>query len=271
MFAQRLAERWGQAVIVENRPGADGIPAVAAFLAAGDNHTLMFSFAGLITINPYVHDRLSYDPAGDLVPIVSAADNFFAVAVSDTLPAATFEEFVRLAREQPGKLNWAATSGLPDFIFRALQKQAEIKLTQVPYREFGPALRDLDEGRIDVVVTGLAVLLPHVKAGKARLLIVTNRERARLAPDVPTAREAGYPDLTFDGVVGFYGWHDIPADLKEKIAADVRAVSGDREISARVAALGSLVRVGTSAEFAADIEEQRAKIATIARGMRPTQ
>jgi tripartite-type tricarboxylate transporter receptor subunit TctC len=133
----------------------------------------------------------------------------------------------------------------------------------VAYRDFAPALQDLGEGRIDVAVTSLSLLLPQVHAGKARVLMVTNPERSPLAPDVPTAKDAGYPDLTFSGVVGFYGWRDIPAELKERIAADVRAVGADPAIGARIASLGSAVRVGTTSEFSAAIEEQRAKIAAI--------
>ena len=190
-------------------------------------------------------------------------DNFFAIAVSETLKIGSLEDFVMLARAQPGKLNWAATSGLPDYIFAALQKSAGLKLTQVSYRDFVPALHDLGEGRIHVAVTGLSLLLPQVQSGKAKVLMVTNHERSPLAPDVPTAKEAGYPDLTFSGVVGFYGWRDIPAELRERIAADVRAVGSDPAIGARIASLGSVVRVGTPAEFAAAIEEQRVKIAAI--------
>ena len=108
LFAQRLAERWGQPVIVENRQGGDGIPAVMSFLAARDNHTLMFSFAGVITINPLIHDKLPYDPARDLVPVASVVDNFFAIAASAALKVASLEDFIRLVRSQPGKLNWAA-------------------------------------------------------------------------------------------------------------------------------------------------------------------
>jgi tripartite-type tricarboxylate transporter receptor subunit TctC len=263
LFAQRLSERWAQPVIVENRQGGDGIPAVMSFLAARDNHTLMFSFAGVITINPLIHDKLPYDPARDLVPVASVIDNFFAIAASAALKVISLEDFIRLVRSQPGKLNWAATPGLPDYIFAALQRSAGIKMTQVSYRDFTPALQDLGEGRIHVAVSGLAFLLPQVQTGKAKLLMVTNHERAPLAPDIPTAQEAGYPDLTFDGVVGFYGWRDMPADLKQRIAADVRAVGADPAIGARIASAGSLVRLGGPAEFAAAIEEQRAKIAAI--------
>jgi tripartite-type tricarboxylate transporter receptor subunit TctC len=263
LFAQGLAARWGKPVIIDNRPGGDGIPAVTGFLSARDDHTLLLSFAGVITINPLVHDKLPYDPAHDLVPIVSIVDNFFGIAVSETLKVASLEDFVTLARTQPGKLNWAATSGLPDYIFAALQRRAGLKLTQVSYRDFAPALQDLGEGRIQVAVTGLSLLLPQVDAGKAKVLMVTNRERSRLAPTVPTAEELGHPDLTFDGAVGFYGWRDIPAALKERIAGDVRTVGSDPAIIERVASLGSVVRVGTSADFVAAIEEQRSKIAAL--------
>jgi tripartite-type tricarboxylate transporter receptor subunit TctC len=234
-----------------------------SFLAARDDHTLMLSFAGVITINPLIHDKLPYDPARDLVPVASVVDNFFAIAASSALKVASLEDFIRLVRSQPGKLNWAATPGLPDYIFAALQRSAGIKMTQVSYRDFTPALQDLGEGRIHVAVSGLAFLLPQVQTGKAKLLMVTNHERAPLAPDIPTAQEAGYPDLTFDGVVGFYGWRDMPAVLKQRIAADVRAVGADPAIGARIASAGSLVRLGGPTEFAAAIEEQRAKIAAI--------
>jgi tripartite-type tricarboxylate transporter receptor subunit TctC len=103
------------------------------------------------------------------------------------------------------------------------------------------------------------------------LLMVNNRQRSPQAPEVPTATEAGYPELTFEGAVGLYGWRDMPSGLKERIAADVRAVATDPTTAARVASMGSALRVGTSTEFAAVIEEQRAKIAAIAKGMKPTQ
>jgi tripartite-type tricarboxylate transporter receptor subunit TctC len=265
MVAERLAERWRQPVVVENRPGADGIVGVSAFVNARDDHTLLFSFAGPITINPLIHDKLPYDPARDLVPIASVIDNFFTVAASQALPVNTLDQFVQHARARAGKLNWAATPGLPQYIFVALQKSMGLDLAQVSYREFQPALQDLSEGRIHAAATSLSFLLPLVHAGKATLLMVTNRERAPLAPDVPTAREAGYPELTFEGVVGLYGWREIPADLKERIAADVRAVGGDPAVAARVKQGGSTMRLGTPAEFAAAIEEQRARDAAIVR------
>ncbi len=271
LFADRLSERWRQPVAVENRQGADGIPAVTGFVSARDNHSLLFSFAGIITINPLTYDKLPYDPVRDVVPVAWVADNFIGIAVPETLKVNSLDDFVKLARSQPGKLNWAASPGVPHYVFAALQKSAGIEMMQVSYRDFRPALQDLGEGRIQAVATGVALLVPQMQAGKVKLLMVNNRQRSPQAPEVPTATEAGYPELTFEGAVGLYGWRDMPTGLKERIAADVRAVATDPTTAARVASMGSALRVGTSTEFAAVIEEQRAKIAAIAKGMKPTQ
>ena len=135
--------RWGQPVVVENRLGADGIVGVTSFVNAHDDHTLLFSFAGPISINPLIHDKLPYDPVRDLVPIAAAIDNFFAIAVSTPTGVRSLHSFIEVARAHPEKFNWAATAGLPQFIFLALQKRAGLALTQVPYRDFAPRFRIL--------------------------------------------------------------------------------------------------------------------------------
>ena len=271
LFAERLSEPWRQPVAVENRQGADGIPAVSGFVSARDDHTLLCSFPGVVTINPLIYEKLPYDPRRDLVPVVSLSDNFIGIAVSAALKVNSLDDFVKLARSQPGKLNWAASPGNPLYGFAALLKSAGIEMVQVSYRDFRPALQDVGEGRIQAVATGVGVLLAQVQAGKVKLLMVHNPQRSPQAPEVPTATEAGYPELTLEGLTGFYGWRDMPADIKERIAADARAVAADPAVVERVASIGSVLRVGTPAEFAAAIEEQRAKIVAIARTMKPTQ
>jgi tripartite-type tricarboxylate transporter receptor subunit TctC len=263
LFAEKLSARWGQPVVVENRPGADAIVGVTSFVNAHDDHTLLFSFAGPISINPLIHDKLAYDPVRDLVPIAMAIDNFFAIAISAPTGVSSLPSFIEAARAHPEKFNWAATPGLPQFIFLALQKRAGLTLTQVPYRDFTPAMQDFAENRIQVVVAGPPILMPTVQTGKARLLMVTNRQRSPIAPDVPTAAEAGFPELTFDGIVGFFGGRDLPASRRDRIAGDIAAVAGSQEIVSRLPAMGIAVRVGTPAEFAAAIEEQRLKVRDI--------
>jgi tripartite-type tricarboxylate transporter receptor subunit TctC len=267
--AERLTARWGKPVIIENRQGGDGIPAVMSVLGARDNHTFLFSFAGVVTINPLLHDKLPYDPQRDLVPIVSIVDNFVVVAASATLKVNSLAELVAAARAQPGRLNWAAGPGLPAIVFEALQKSTAIELIRAPYKDFGPALQDLGEGRIQVAASGLPIFMPQVQAGRAKILMVANKQRSPLVPDVPTAAEAGYPELTFDGVVGLYGPSEMPAALRDRIAADLAEVANDPALAARISGMGSVLRIGMPTDFAAAIEDQRARITAIAG--KPTQ
>ena len=262
LVAERLTERWGQAVVVENRQGADGIPAVTAFLSARDNHTFLFSFAGIVTFNHLLHEKLPYDPS-EIVPVVPVIDNFLGVSASAILKLDTLADLVKAAKAEPRKLNWAATPGLPYYVLLALQKSAGIEMVQVAYRDFAPAYQDLNQGRLHVAGTGVPTLVPHHRAGTAKLLFVTNRERSPQAPDVPTAAEAGYPDLTFDGVSGIYGWRDMPAQIRERIVADLRTIIADPAFRARVIGVGTAPRSGTPEEFAAAIDAQRNRIAAI--------
>jgi tripartite-type tricarboxylate transporter receptor subunit TctC len=273
LFAEHLSGRWNRPVVVENVPGADGILAAREFVSKRDNHTLLYSFAGPITINPVLYEKLPYDPARDLVPIATSSDNFLAISVSAKSQANTLDELVKIARSRPSKLNWAATSGLPYFAFAGFLKSAGIEMVYVPYKDFNPALADLSEGRIDMASTALTQMLPHSEAGKLKFLAVINRTRSPLAPNVPTAAQAGFPDLTFDGVTGFFGWREMPADLRDRIASDVAAVVGNRAVADRLAAIGIVARGSAPAEFAASIDEQRAKVAAIAAaiGVKPSQ
>jgi tripartite-type tricarboxylate transporter receptor subunit TctC len=273
LFTERLGLRWGKPVIVENLPGADGNIAVREFVGKRDNHTLLYSFAGPITINPLIYRKLPYDPALDLVPIASTTDNFLVIAASAALKVNSLAELETVARSRSSKLNWAATPGLPYFAFSGYQKTAGIDMVHVPYRDFGQAFADLTEGRIDLMVSGVAPLQPYASAGKVRLLAFFNDQRARVAPDVMTIAEAGYGNLTFNAITGFFGWRGMPGELRERIAADVRAVAADPLIRDRLANMGSVVRPGTPEEFAAVIEDQRKKVAAIAAavGIKPTQ
>ena len=265
LFAEKLSQKWGQPVVVENRQGADGILAVQSFMTDRDNHSLIFGFAGLISINPLIHgDKLPYD-LGDVVPVASAIDSTLALTVSDTLKVDSLEAFVKLARQQPGKLNWAATTGLPLYVVAALQKVAGIDITQISYRDFSPAFQDFATGRVQLLATGITLLLPQVQAGRGKFLMVTNSARSPLAPDVPTPKEAGFPELTFNGVNGIYGWRGMPESVKARIAADVREICADPAVAERLKPTGATLRPGTGAEFAAAIEEQRAKVAAVAQ------
>jgi tripartite-type tricarboxylate transporter receptor subunit TctC len=179
------------------------------------------------------------------------------------LKADTLADLVKIAKAEPGKLNYAATPGLPVYVLLALQRYAGISMANVPYRDFAPAYQDLTTGRLHVASTGVPTLVPHHRAGTAKLVFVTNRERSPQAPDVPTASEAGYRDLTFEGVSGIYGWRDMPAEIRQRLVADVATIVADPAFRARVVGVGTVPRTGTPEEFGAAVEDQRAKIAAI--------
>jgi tripartite-type tricarboxylate transporter receptor subunit TctC len=265
LFAEPLATRWRQPVVAENMPGGDGIVAAREFVTRRDDHTLLYSFPGIVTINPLIHEKLPYDPDRDFTPIASTTDNFIAIAVPASSTVKSLADLEKLARSRPGKLTWAATPGLPYYALAAFQRGNGLDMAQAPYRDFNPAIVDVGEGRIDALASGVAPLLPQARAGKIRLLAIINRERAPAAPDVPTAAEAGYPQLTFSAITGFFGGRDMPAALRERIAADVRAVAANPAIKERLAKMGAVALGSTPAEFAAAIAEQRAKVAAIAK------
>ena len=186
------------------------------------------------------------------------------IAASAKLKIGSLAELLKRAQASSTKFNWAATSGIPYFAFAGFAKSAGVDMVYVPYRDFNPALSDLGEGRIEVVSTALTQLLPHAQAGRAKFLALLNRTRTPLAAEVPTAAEVGYPDLAFDGVTGLFGGKDMPSNLRERIAADVRSAVNDPAVRDRLPPLGIVARPSTPAEFTAAIEEQRKKIAAIA-------
>ena len=265
LFAERLSQRWGQAVIVENRPGADGVIGVSAFLGADDDHALLYAISSVFTVLPITHEKLPYDPVRDLVPIAPTSEVVLAIAATEKNSIRSLDDLVQTARAQPGKLNWAGSAGLPPFVVGGFFKNSKLDLTFVSYRDLAPALQDLGEGRIDVFVHALSVIMPQVQSGRARLLAVASDVRVLLAPDVPTVTEAGFPELRMDGVVGFFGKRGMPDTLRDRIASDVRAVANDPNIRERLAAVGQAARPGTAAEFAALLYENRRRLADLAK------
>jgi tripartite-type tricarboxylate transporter receptor subunit TctC len=263
LYAERLIVRWKRPVIVENRTGAEGLVGVTAFTGMQDDHTLLFSPAAPVSVFPYTQEKLAYDPVRDIVPISSAIDTFGSIAVPTSLGVGSLAELVSLARSQPGKLNWTSGGGAFPTLLEGFAKTARLDVVQVPYRDQTLAIQDLAQGRVQFVATTLTALLPLVHAVKIRLLAVTNKRRAPLAPAIPTAAEAGHAELEFEGLVGFFGPRDMSAALRDRISSDIRAVAADAAFVERLTSAGQLVRGSTPAEFAAAIEEQRGRIERI--------
>jgi tripartite-type tricarboxylate transporter receptor subunit TctC len=174
-------------------------------------------------------------------------------------------DLVARARAQPGKLNAALVPGITEFVWDGFVNEAKLDFAKVPYRDIVQAGTDLGEGRIQAMMTGLAVIQAQVQGGRVKLLAVTNHKRAVSYPDVPTVAEAGFPALEVDGLVGLFGPRSMAPDLRDRIAADVRAVAADPMVVDRLTTTAQVVNPGTPAEFAAAIDEQRAKMAGIAQ------
>jgi tripartite-type tricarboxylate transporter receptor subunit TctC len=263
LFADRLSMRWGQPVVV-NRPGGDGIVALGAFANARDDHILLFSPTSSFTAHPYQHENLPYK-ADDLSPIVRISNTVVTLSVPAALKVGSLRELIAQVRAQPGKLNWAGVTGALDFLFEGFLKQAGLSMAKVPYRNPVEAANDLAEGRVQFYEAALAIVQPQMQAGKIKVLAVTNGTRAPVVPDIPTAAEAGYPDLAVDGLTGLFGPASMPNASRERIAADVRVVSADPIIKDRLNATGQFLNVGGPTEFADAINAQRAQIAATAK------
>ncbi len=274
LLADKLSARWGQPVVVENRPGGDGLVAINAFTSAADNHTLLFVPASTFTAHPYAHEKLPYDEERDLLPIVNVTTIVIALGATHALEVKTLGEFIALARAKPDTLNVAAAAGNSDLILTAFTKTQGVPVTRVPYRDIQQAPNDLAEGRIHLLMSSFATMQPLVQAGKVRVLAVTSRQRVGIAADVPTVAEAGYPYLGLDSLIGMYGPRGMSNALRESIAADVRAVvEADPTIATRLAATGQVVDIRGPAEFSAGIKQIRDQLASIAKtlGMKAAQ
>jgi tripartite-type tricarboxylate transporter receptor subunit TctC len=264
LIADRLASRWSQPIVIENRQGGDGLIAITAFIGARDDHTLLYAATSSFAAHPYQHDTMPYDPH-ELAPIVRISNTLLSLNVSPSLKVGSLAELLAMIKAQPGKLNYATGTGATDLIFDGYFKSNNLAIARVPYRDVVAPLTDLAEGRIQAYMGALAFTQPHIQAGRVKLIAIVNSQRAPSQPNVPTVAEAGAADLTFDGLIGLFGRKDMPAAVRERIAADVRAVLADPAVVERFTSTSQLLIPGSPTEFADAIEQQRAKLAAIAQ------
>jgi tripartite-type tricarboxylate transporter receptor subunit TctC len=266
LFAEKLQAEWGQPVVIENKPGGNSLVAIAAFLGANDDHVLLFGPSGNFTVHPFIYAKLNYNPS-DLVPIVRASNTILALAVKKDAPYNTIKEFTEAARKEPGKFSSGLVQGITEFTFWGYTHVEKLDITQAPYRDINVAPVDLGEGRIQVVMSSYAIVQPQINAGRIKPLITNGKQRAPAVPDLPTAREAGYPSLEVDGLVGLFGLKSMSSELKEKIFADFKAAAADGSIAERLKATGQVINVGGPKEFADAIQEQSANIAAVVKAI----
>lgn len=269
LIADKLSQAWGQPVLVENRPGADGrIGAEAVAKSAADGHTLFLPNAGVITINPALYGKMSYDPIKDFTPITEAATIVIVLAANPTVAANSVGELVALAKAKPGALHYASagnTSGIPYLAGALLRDKAGIDVVHVPYKSSAQAQQDLLGAQIEFMYDTLAATLPHVKSGRLKVLAIVGSKRSPVLPEVPTLTEAGYPGTEGDAWAGLLAPAGTPRAVVEKIHADVTAILQQAEVRERLTGLGLAVVGSKPDEFAAVIKADTAKWAAVIR------
>ena len=260
-LSQKLGEKIGQPVIVDNRPGAGGtIGADAATKAAADGYTLLLATSSTHSIGPAINPKISYSADADFTPIGYVASSPNIVLVPNSSPAKTLREFIDHARKSPGRLNYASSGNgtIVHLTTEYFKAQSDTFILHIPYRGTALAMPDLISGKLDVLFDSFVTGMPHVKDGKLRALAVTSLKRTALAPGLPTVSETlpGFDSVTW---FGLYGPRGMPADLTGKINQALNAALADADVKDRFARLGAEPTGGTPQAFAAMVKADTAK------------
>lgn len=269
VLAQKLGERLGQQVVVENKGGAGGsIAAEFVARAPADGYTLFFGTTGTMAINPSLYKKLRYDPLKDFAPVSLMATTMNVLVVNPQVPAHNLSELVKLAKAKPGEVTYgSAGNGSSNHLSGELfRSSAGIQINHVPYKGSAPALVDLLGGRITMMFDTIAQQTQNIATGKVRALAVTGAHRSPLLPKVPTAQEAGLKDFDVTIWYGVLAPAATPAPVIDRLSREVMAVMSTDEMKKRMQADGAEAHPTTPAEFAALIRHDLAKWTPVVKG-----
>lgn len=265
LLAERLQTKWGKAVVIENRPGGDGLIAIRAFLQANDDHVLLYASSASFIAHPYtLEQKVPYDLMKDFAPVARVADTLLVFAVPTEMKIDTLKDWVAAAKADPAKYASAGAPGLPDLALHAFLKSNGLNVARVPYKDIVQAGSDLAESRIHILATSYAVALPHIQSGKVKVLAIGGRERSSILPQVPTATEAGFPILTVETTSALYGPASMPLALRTRISADVIEAVRDATISKRLIETGQGPNGQGPDGLAKALQQQEAAAAVVA-------
>ncbi len=264
LIIDKLQQKWGQPVIIDGKPGGDGLLSLQTVVSAKDDQTLFFGPSSMFVVQRYMHPDSSFDPQRDLAPIAGVAKVQIAVAVPTSLGISTLAQFVALARAKPSEMSYAVAPGFSEFVFDGFVKENGLTIAKAPYRDITTSPVDLGENRIQLSMQSYAAMRTYAQTGKIKIIAINDRERSPVAPDIPSVVEAGYPSLLASPVLGLLGPSGMPIELRQRIAADVVAALDDKTVRERLAlTLQPPTPLGVDA-YTAALAQQYAQVAHIA-------
>jgi tripartite-type tricarboxylate transporter receptor subunit TctC len=250
-IGKKLAETWGQPVLVENRPGAGGVIGAAAVATApSDGYTLLL-VSSTFTINPAIKKSMPFDTAKDFTPVAFIARSPLLVTASNMLRVTSAKELFDLARSMPGKITYASSGpgSINQISAELIALSAGVRLLHVPYKGGAPALNDLLGGHVDIYVSSLPQVLPLAQSGQAKALAVTSLKRTRLLPNVPTLDESGIPGFDSSSWWGIAGPAGMPADVVDALNAEISRMLASPELRNILANEGAETETMTPHQF----------------------
>jgi tripartite-type tricarboxylate transporter receptor subunit TctC len=262
LIAERMGEALGQSVVVDNRPGAGGMIGTDSVVkSAPDGYTLMIGATSTMAANPSLYSKANLDPARDLAPITQIASGPFVLAVPASLPVRSVKELITLAKEKPGEINFGSSGVGSSLQLTAelFKSMAGIDIVHVPYKGLAPALADLVAGRIQIIFSDMAGLLPFVQSGQLRALGVTSAQRFSDLADLPTLAEAGVPGYEATSWYGVLGPAGLSPDIVTKLNRELTKIVRASAMKEKFATLGIEAVTGTPDEFNAYIKSEMAK------------
>ena len=268
IIANKLGEKWGQQVIVENRAGAGGnIGTLEAAKSPADGHTLLLGYIGTHAINPSLYQNLPWDPIRDFVPVATLAAVPFVVVVNPGLAANNTQELIASAKAANGKLTYssAGNGSVNHLLGEMFDSAAGVKMTHIPYKGAGPALADLIGGQVQVSFTSMPSVIGHIKSGKLRAIAVTSRARSDTLPELPTLAESGLAGFDVNPWFGLLAPAGTPAAVVSQLNREINELLATADLRARFAGQGAVPLATSPAEFAALLKQDIEKWAQVVK------